>query len=225
MSTKGSVATENFIKTVYKLEQGIVSDAKLGYLARELEISNAAATDMARKLAQKNLIIYEKYKAIKLTPEGNKMALGIIRRHRLWETFLHQVFGLTMHEIHREAEVLEHMTSDFLADKINVFLGYPTTDPHGDPIPDAKGVLLADQDTELLSLAKSDRKYKICRLSGSDKEFFDFCQSNHLKIGSSLSIKRQYDKNKMTEIEVNNTKILLNEELANTIYVKEYNNN
>jgi DtxR family Mn-dependent transcriptional regulator len=216
-----SIATENFIKAIYKFEHIEGWDTKPGSIARELGITNAAATDMARKLSLKKLIDYEKYKGLKLTPSGKKMALGIIRKHRLWETFLHQVFGFTMHEIHREAELLEHLTSDFLAEKISLFLGNPTIDPHGDPIPDEQGVILLDEDSVILSLAEPEKEYEICRLSGSDKEFFDFCHTNGLTVGSALIVKKQYNKNKMTEIEINNTKLLLNTELANIIYVKK----
>lgn len=221
MENIGSIATENFIKAIYKFEQGEGWDTRPGSIARELGITNAAATDMARKLALKKLIDYEKYKELKLTPAGKKMALGIIRKHRLWETFLHQVLGLTMHEIHREAEILEHLTSNFLAEKIDLFLGNPTTDPHGDPIPDEKGVVFSDEDSVILSLAEPETAYEITRLAGSDKEFFDFCHSNHLEVGSVLTVNKQYDQKKMTELEMNDARLLLNAGLANTIHVKK----
>ncbi|MGD2033457.1 MAG: metal-dependent transcriptional regulator [Bacteroidales bacterium] len=216
-----SISTENFLKVIYKFEQGKDRNTRPGSIARELGITNAAATDMARKLAVKKLIDYKKYKEIKLTPAGKKMALGVIRKHRLWETFLHQILGLGMHEIHREAELLEHLTTDFLAEKISLFLGNPATDPHGDPIPDEKGAIFTDKESVTLSLAEPAKKYEISRLSGSDKDFFDFCRSNRLTVGSALTVKRQYNKNRMTEIEVNNTRLLLNTEIANIIYVKQ----
>jgi DtxR family Mn-dependent transcriptional regulator len=216
-----SIATENFIKAIYKFEHRKSHGIKPGFIARELGITNAAATDMARKLAHKKLIDYIKYKELKLTPNGKKMALSILRKHRLWETFLYQVFGLTMHEIHQEAELLEHLTSDFLADKISLFLGNPTTDPHGDPIPDEKGTVLSDKSSVMLSLGEPGKKYEITRLSGSDKEFFDFCQSSHLTIGSALTLKKQYKQTGMTEIEADNVTLLLNTELANNIYIKK----
>ncbi len=225
MKNTVSISTENFIKTIYTLEQRDGWDTKPGSIARELGITSPAATDMARKLALKKLIDYKKYKEIKLTPSGKKMALSIIRKHRLWETFLHRTFGLSMHEIHREAEVLEHLTSDFLTEKISHFLGNPTTDPHGDPIPDVSGKIQIDKESMVLSMTDPGKKYEIIRLAGSDKEFFDFCHSNHLNVGSVLSVEKQYHKNRMTGIEVNGVKLLLNEELANTIYVKKWNRN
>lgn len=215
------MSIENFIKAVYNHENREGRDTRPGSIARELGITSAATTDMARKLAIKKLIDYQKYKEIRLTPAGRKIALGIIRKHRLWETFLHQVFGLTLHEIHREAEVLEHLTSDFLADKISLFLGNPTTDPHGDPIPDEKGEITRDPDSISLSSAEQGRDYEICRLAGSDREFFDFCHSNHLDVGSVLSVKKQYKLNRMTEVELDKTRLLLNEDLGNIIFVRK----
>jgi len=225
MDNAVSIATENFIKAIYNSEQGETLDTKPGSIARALGITNAAATDMARKLATKRLIDYEKYKELKLTPSGKKVALNIVRKHRLWETFLHRVFGLSLHEIHREAEQLEHLTTDFLAEKISRFLGNPTIDPHGDPIPDLQGVISSDNDSILLTSAEPPGEYEISRLSSSDKEFFDFCQTNGLTVGSTLLVKKQYAKSRMTEIELNNTRILLNAEIASILYVKRIKRN
>ncbi|WP_372775977.1 metal-dependent transcriptional regulator [Mangrovibacterium sp.] len=216
---KVSIATENFIKTIYKFDQGRAKDTRPGSIAKELGITNAAATDMARKLALKKLIDYQKYKELKLTQHGEKIALNVLRKHRLWETFLHQVLGLSMHEIHREAELLEHLTSDFLSEKISKYLGNPTFDPHGDPIPTSTGEILGDMESIPLSLAEPGQSYQISRLSGSDKEFFDFCHNNQLEIGTTINVKKQYIKSRMMEIEVQNTKLLLNTELANLIYI------
>lgn len=216
-----SISTENFIKAIYNSEHREGGGSKTGSIARELGITSAAATDMAQKLAMKKLIDYKKYKELKLTPAGRKMALGIIRKHRLWETFLHEVFGLTMYEVHREAEMLEHLTSDFLAEKMSLYLGNPSTDPHGDPIPSEQGEVLSDDYCLRLSSAESGKEYKISRLSGTDREFFEFCHSNQLIVGSTLAVKKQYDKSSMTEIEISSAKLLLNAELANSIYVSK----
>ncbi len=220
MANTVSMATENFIKAIYNSEQEETLDTKPGSIARTLGISNAAATDMARKLALKKLIDYEKYRALKLTASGKKVALKVIRKHRLWETFLHQVFDLSLHEIHREAELLEHLTSDFLSERISLFLGNPTIDPHGDPIPDKQGFISQDNESMLLSSADPGREYEITRLSSSDKEFFDFCHANSLTVGSVLFVKKQYIKSRMTEIEINHARILLNAEIAGTLYIK-----
>lgn len=217
-----SVATENFVKAIYKSKINDVKDTKPGNIAKLLGISNAAATDMAKNLATKNLINYEKYKALKLTAEGEQLALKVIRKHRLWEAFLHKTFDMSLHEIHREAELLEHETSDFLANKISAFLGNPKFDPHGDPIPNEKGEITTKDTSISLSKTKENKTYTISRLMSDDKEFFDFCDSNHIKYGNKIKVIKQFSKNKMTQIQINTNTILLNEEFSNIIYVNEY---
>lgn len=221
METNVSISSEDFLKAIYRFEQDEGIDTRPGRIARKLGITNAAVTDMARKMANRKLIDYEKYRKYRLTPAGRRIALGIIRKHRLWETFLNQVFGLSLHEIHQEAELLEHLTSDFLAEKINLFLGNPKTDPHGDPIPDENGKIHTDRDTIRLSRADAGSKYLISRLLGSDEEFFKFCKANNLVIGSLVSVRVQYLKSRMTELEANGTKIVLNSEISDLIFVKK----
>ena len=218
-----TVSVDNFLKTIYKQSMLSGADIRPGKLAGLLNISNAATTDMAKKLADKKLINYTKYKPLTLTAKGNEHALKVLRKHRLWESFLYQTLDLSLHEIHQESEVLEHLTSDFLADKIDDYLGNPTLDPHGDPIPAANGKINDDDSLILLSAANSGNQYAISRLSASDKDFFDFCSSNNLAIGSTIWIEKQYDSGKMTEIVIGQNKILLNEDYTNQIYVKQSN--
>ncbi len=215
-----SVSTENFVKTIYRQNIILGADARLSTIAGLLNISNAAATDMARKLADRNLVFYTKYKPLKLTSEGNQLALNVLRKHRLWESFLFKTLNLSLHEIHREAEILEHLTSDFLTDRIDNYLGNPATDPHGDPIPSNNGKEKRADSLLPLSEARAGNTYEISRLYGSDKDFFDFCASGNIKIGSRIRVVKQYEKGRMTEIEVRRKKILLNMEFAGVIFVK-----
>lgn len=216
-----SVAIENFVKAIYKNDIQDNNDTKPGNIAKKLGISNAAATDMAKKLASKNLLQYEKYQALQLTEEGTKMALNVVRKHRLWEALLFKMFDMSLHEIHREAELLEHETSDFLANKISEYLGNPKFDPHGDPIPNADGEITTEDTSIALSQSAEGKAYIISRLMSDDKEFFDFCAQNGLKYGNTITIAKQFHKNKMTQISINNNTILLNEDFTNIIYVNE----
>lgn len=218
-----SVAIENFVKAIYKSKINDVTDTKPGNIAKLLGVSNAAATDMAKNLAAKNLINYEKYKALKLTQEGEKLALKVIRKHRLWEAFLHKTFDMTLHEIHREAELLEHETSDFLANKISDYLGNPKFDPHGDPIPNINGEITTKDTSLSLSKTKEGQTYIVSRLMSDDKEFFDFCALNQVKYGNKIKVIKQFTNNKMTQIQINTNTILLNEEFSKIIYVNEIN--
>ena len=211
-----SVSVENFIKTIYKYQKLDAFDTKPGSIAKALGISNAAATDMARKLAQRKLVEYRKYQPLGLTFEGEQKALSIIRKHRIWETFLFRVFDMSLLEIHKEAELLEHQTSDFLAEKLWNYLGQPTHDPHGDPIPTVEGAIDFDEGNVILYKADSGVKYEISRLINKDEEFFQFCNDN-----SIVQIINQYKKNKITELLVADRKILIPYEFACQVYVKK----
>ena len=188
-----TVSVENFVKAIYNQSKLSTVDTRLSTLAGILSISNAAATDMARNLAAKGLANYTKYKPLTLTTLGNEIALNVIRKHRLWESFLHKTLNLSLHEIHREAEQLEHLTSDFLANEIDKYLGNPTTDPHGDPIPALNGKIETDGMLMRLSDATAGYMYQISRLFSSEKDFFDFCDSNRITIGSDVWVEKQYD--------------------------------
>jgi len=216
-----TISVENFVKTIYKQSKLLKADTKLSTVAGLLNITNAAATDMARKLATKKLVNYTKYKPLTLTPSGKKLALKVIRKHRLWESFLHRTLNLSLHEIHKEAEYLEHLTSDFLAEKIEQYLGCPTIDPHGDPIPNYNGMVASDKSQLLLSEAEAGKSYKISRLYSSEKDFFDFCNANHITLGTRIRVERQYDSKKMTEIIINQNRLLLNELFTHVIFVKQ----
>ena len=215
-----STSAENFIKTIFMHEQSRSFDTKPGSIAKALGITSAAATDMARNLADKKLVQYEKYRQLELTPEGEKLALKVIRKHRLWETFLYRIFQMSLHEIHREAELLEHQTTEFLAEKISSYLGDPVVDPHGDPIPSADGELDIKTGLIPLSLAEPDKDYVITRIAGSDKEFFDFCNRNDINIGSTLTVEKQYAGHRMVEISLNQIRLLLNADFSDFIYVE-----
>lgn len=214
-----SIAIENFVKAIYNNNSQDAKDTKPGNIAKKLGISNAAATDMAKKLAVKDLLNYQKYQELQLTEKGKKMALNIVRKHRLWEAFLFKIFDMSLHDIHKEAELLEHQTSDLLADKISAYLGHPKFDPHGDPIPNSDGEITTMDQSISLSNAEEGKTYIISRLMSDDKEFFEFCAKHKLKYGHEIKVSKQFQKNKMTELSVDNTTILLNADFTTLIYV------
>lgn len=218
-----SVAIENFVKAIYNNNSHTARNTKPGNIAKKLGISNAAATDMAKKLAVKELLHYEKYQELQLTDKGKKMALNIVRKHRLWEAFLFKMFDMSLHDIHKEAELLEHQTSDLLANKISNYLGNPKFDPHGDPIPNSNGEITTTDTSLPLSEAEEGKTYIISRLTSDDKEFFEFCADHKLKYGHEVEVSKQFKNNKMTELSVNNTTILLNKDFTTLIYVNAIN--
>ena len=219
-----SISIENFVKTIYLQEQRMGEDTRPGTLSKLLNITNAATTDMARSLAQKNLVNYTKYQKLSLTPEGRKLALNILRKHRLWEAFLSKTLNLSLHEIHEEAERLEHLTSDFLADKIDEYLNFPASDPHGDPIPCSDGKETPASDAIVLSVAEMGKAYTIVRLFSSNPDFFDFCAANQIEIGTELKVENNFEEMKMIEVSIGGKRLLLNEEFTNIIYVETIKN-
>ena len=220
-----SISKENFLKTIYLQEERPGGDTRPGTLARLLNISSAATTDMAQSLAQKNLVNYIKYQKLSLTSEGRKLALNVLRKHRLWEAFLHKTLDLSLREIHDEAERLEHLTSDYLADKIENYLNFPSSDPHGDPIPSREGEIYKSSDTVTLSSAHTGKGYIVVRLAGWDTEFFDFCASCLIEVGSAIFIENDFKKMKMIEITVEEKRLLLHREFTDRIYLKEREKN
>ncbi|WP_040254483.1 metal-dependent transcriptional regulator [Psychroserpens mesophilus] len=217
-----SVAVENFVKAIYNNDKHDIKDTKPGNIAKQLGISNPAATDMAKKLAAKDLLHYEKYQALQLTEKGKKMALNVVRKHRLWEAFLFKMFDLSLHDIHREAELLEHQTSDLLAEKISEYLGHPKFDPHGDPIPNANGEITTKDTSIALAEAEEGKTFTIARLMSDDKEFFEFCAQNDIKYRNTLTVSKQFSGAKMTQIAIGLNTIVLNEDFTKIIYVDEH---
>src|SRR6202000_540504 len=133
-----TLAEENYLKSIYHLSLNTES-ASTNQLAALLNTKASSVTDMLKKLADKELINYTPYQGVTLTPAGEKIAINIIRKHRLWEYFLVEKLGFKWDEVHEMAEEMEHISSNELIDRLDRFMGYPKYDPHGDPIPDSNG--------------------------------------------------------------------------------------
>lgn len=134
-----SYVEENYLKAILKLSGTTEGAVNTNAIAAQLSTSAASVTDMLKKLSDKSLIAYQRYKGASLTPEGQKIATTLVRKHRLWEVFLVESLGMTWDEVHDIAEQLEHIQSDQLIESLDAFLGFPKFDPHGDPIPNAEG--------------------------------------------------------------------------------------
>lgn len=143
---------ENYIKAIYHLQQE-TGNVSTNELAAELSTKPASITDMLKKLTVKKLLRYERYKGVRLSNEGEKLALAIVRKHRLWEYFLVNTLEFGWDEVHEVAEELEHISSKKLVEQLDLFLGYPKFDPHGDPIPDSQGRMVMQQQINLIDLA------------------------------------------------------------------------
>ena len=213
-----SVSIENFVKAIYKLQYDGGEPAHPSKLAAMLGVSNAAITDMARKLNQQKLISYQKYKAIELTEDGKTLALKVIRRHRLWEAFLVEVLEIPWEKVHSEAERLEHETSDFLADEIDRYLGFPTHDPHGGPIPNIKLEVPKIDESQAISLCEEKGIYRIVRITPRSQDMANYFAKQEIALYKEILFEIDEVDNKKS-ITLQNRIIKLTNEIANHIHV------
>lgn len=179
---------------------------------------------MAKKLADDGMISYEKYKGMELTAAGEKIALKVIRRHRLWELFLVKALGIGWNQVHDEAEKLEHYTSEFLIDKIDEYLGYPEFDPHGHPIPKKNGILPKSPKVILLSEAEKNVVYEFVRVDDRDSELINYLIKVGLLLNTELKVVDKLAFDNSITVSFDKKVLSLSKELTNSIYVKTAKN-
>jgi DtxR family transcriptional regulator, Mn-dependent transcriptional regulator len=196
---------ENYIKTLYRLEAsgGTVSTTEL---AREISIKPASATDMLKKLSEKKLIRYQAYYGCSLTGYGTRIALNIIRKHRLWEFFLCEKLGFEWDAVHDIAEELEHISSPELIHRLDAYLGHPRSDPHGDPIPDSQGKLPVFGYRPLSAVA-TGKMVQVMAVGAQSPAILALLKHYGLSIGSAIEIMQVFEFDRSLEIKVNNKDI------------------
>lgn len=185
-----SSTVENYLKAIYKAQLALPSGETLvpmGHLAAALAVAPGTATTMVKALAESGLVIYEPYEGVRLTAAGERLAALVLRRHRLIELFLVQVMGMSWAEVHEEAEQLEHAVSERLIERIDELLGHPAVDPHGDPIPDAQGLLEQPQYHTLVT-CPLNTPVVVARVVDQDAEFLRFVERQELKPGQPLEV-------------------------------------
>ena len=213
-----SVSEENYIKSIYHLQQNAES-VTTNALADHIKTKPASVTDMLKKLQIKNLVNYNPYKSFRLSKEGNKAALNIIRRHRLWESFLVNQLQFNWNEIHEVAEQLEHVTSRKLVDKLDAFLGYPRFDPHGDPIPDSNGKLNQQKQMPLFELPLHTTAV-ITSVQNQSSDLLTFLTNRNISIGTKLEVKQKLNFDNSLEVKIKNKQpFYISEQIANAIQV------
>lgn len=214
-----STSEENYIKMIYHLqgERGIVTTSEL---AHNLNTRPASVTDMMKKLKAKKLLHYQPYQGFRLSPEGKKVALRIVRRHRLWEYFLAEILKFNWDEVHEVADHLEHVSSKKLIDKLDKFLGHPKVDPHGDPIPDKHGKM---ENRKQVSLSKlpPNRAAVVSHVGDQSHEILALLKHRKIALGSRLEIKKRFRFDNSMEIKLSNqSPFTISEQLAKNIFVK-----
>jgi DtxR family Mn-dependent transcriptional regulator len=185
-----SSTVENYLKAIFVGQSALPRDERLvpmGQVASSLNVTPGTATTMVKALAESGLVDYEPYSGVRLSASGEKLAGLVLRRHRLVELFLVQVMGMSWAEVHDEAEQLEHVVSERLIERIDRMLGYPTHDPHGDPIPDPQGSIAA-ADLDSLMTCPVGAPLRVTRIVDQDPAFLRFIESNDLKPGQPVQV-------------------------------------
>ncbi len=216
-----SFTEENYLKAIYKLSTELGhGETSTNAIAEELDTRAASVTDMLKKLSEKDLVHYEKYKGVKLSHSGQLIALQVVRKHRLWEVFLHEKLDFGWEEVHEIAEQLEHIQSDLLIDRLDDYLGHPKHDPHGDPIPDRSGKL-AENDFIPLNRVEAGTSCILTGVSDHSTSFLKSVEKWGLRIGIRLipGDKNEFDGS--LEIELpEGEKIVIGQKSAAHILVK-----
>ena len=186
-----SITVENYIKQLYHEQQKQPDElVSMGRLAEAMNVVPGTATTMIKALADSNLVSYEPRMGVKLTASGEKLALHVLRRHRLVELFLVKIVGLDWSEVHNEAEELEHVISEKVLNRIDALLGHPRTDPHGDPIPPAKGRMVERPQMSLAS-CELNATMEITRILDQDPRFLQFVERNGLVPGTAIVVEKR----------------------------------
>lgn len=216
---KFSSSKENYLKAIFHLQKsdGVVTTNDV---ANELQTRPASVTDMLKKLKAQKLLIYERYKGFKLSQEGRKVALQIIRKHRLWEYFLVEKLQFGWDEVHEIAEELEHISSRKLIDRLDEFLDFPKTDPHGDPIPDAQGRFTLIRQVDLLHLPVN-KTGEVSGIGDQSPEMLELLKHKQISLGTRIEVKKIFAFDNSLELKVRNQSIVtVSEHVAKNVFVK-----
>jgi DtxR family Mn-dependent transcriptional regulator len=210
---------ENYLKTIYHLISISNAEVSTNAIAEMIETKASSVTDMLKKLAEKDLINYVKYQGVSLTENGKLAAKMIVRKHRLWEVFLVEKLDFSWDEVHDIAEQLEHIKSEKLINKLDDFLGNPTKDPHGDPIPDANGNIVIIEKMLLSELTQN--QVGICvGVKDSSTEFLKYLDKNEIALGSKIEILLKEDFDLSLKIKVAQQEITISNKIASNLFVK-----
>jgi DtxR family Mn-dependent transcriptional regulator len=214
-----TISEENYLKVIYHVSLVAPKGVSTNAIAGMLDTKASSVTDMLKKLADKNLVSYQKYQGVTLTDEGLHKAKMIVRKHRLWEVFLVEKLQFSWDEVHEIAEELEHIQSEPLIDKLDAFLGFPAFDPHGDPIPNAKGVI-NKVEKELLSEAELNQLYTCVGVKDSSTEFLQYLDKQQIALGSTIKILEKEPFDETLLLEIDGKKLTISNKIATNLYIR-----
>ena len=215
-----TLSEENYLKAIYHLELDADKGISTNAIAKKLETKASSVTDMIKKLSDKEVVVYKKYKGVKLTGLGKKTAANIVRKHRLWEVFLVEKLNFSWDEVHDVAEQLEHIKSQTLVDQIDALLGFPTHDPHGDPIPDKEGNLKMIDKSLLSTLSKNESGVCV-GVDDSSSDFLKFLDKKGITLGKQITVLEREDFDDSLSILIEEKKLSISNKIANNLYIQK----
>ena len=211
---------ENYLKAIYHLSQLQKKGVSTNAIAKLIDSKASSVTDMIKKLADKNLVFYERYQGVSLTTQGVYAAKMLVRKHRLWEVFLVETLDFSWDEVHEIAEELEHIKSEKLINKLDSFLGYPSVDPHGDPIPDAQG-MIKNVEKKLLSEAEISEKTICIGVKDSSPSFLKYLDKNGISLGTSIEVIDREIFDQSIKVSINDSVSVISQKIACNLFVKK----
>jgi DtxR family Mn-dependent transcriptional regulator len=210
---------ENYLKAIFKLEAETSSAVGTSALASEMGVQSASVTDMIKKLSAKGLTSYQKYKGVSLTEKGRMDAKRIIRKHRLWEVFLVEKLGFSWGDVHEVAEQLEHVRSKELVSRLDAYLGYPTIDPHGDPIPDEEGHIAEPPSTLPLSELQPGEDATVAGVQHDGRDLLEYLDRNGLSLRKKVSVVNRLEFDGSLKVSIDGREVYFSEKMAGNILV------
>ena len=217
-----SLVEENYLKAIYHLSAAGKMAVSTNALAENMNNKAASVTDMIKRLSTKGVISYEKYHGVNISPKGKAEALKVIRKHRLWETFLVEKLDFNWDEVHEVAEQLEHIQSPLLIEKLDAFLGHPTVDPHGHPIPDSQGRIHEIKQVKLAEFATNKKGIVRSVRGGTPSSFLQYLSKIGIYIGATVKILDKIEFDGSLEILIDNKKqIFISREASENLLVSE----
>ena len=210
---------ENYLKAIYHLTASLETEVSTNAIAEMMETKASSVTDMLKKLSEKDLVNYKKYQGVSLTENGKLSAKMIVRKHRLWEVFLVEKLNFSWDEVHDIAEQLEHIKSEQLINRLDDFLGNPTEDPHGDPIPDANGRIVKIEKYLLSEL--TENQIGVCvGVKDTSSEFLKYLDKQEIALGSRIEFLSRESFDLSVRIKISNKELSISNKIASNLFVK-----
>lgn len=221
MNTNTSQTEENYLKAIFSLSATQSCAVSTNSIAERLNTKASSVTDMIKKLSDKKWVDYVKYQGVFLTKEGRRIAVRIIRKHRLWEVFLVKHLDFTWDEVHEVAEQLEHVKSEKLIRQLDVYLEHPTHDPHGDPIPDQQGNMVYHKELMMSALSRGD-KCTVVGVKDSSAVFLKYLDRSGIQLGTSIEVLAKEKFDQSMQILFRGEKTNISHQISKNLFVKKH---